>query len=163
VGYAPFYQGKNYEEIADPGFIPVPSFNPHAIFQQPTIYKGWSYFSGQPSLTTPVATTSSRQFAKHWRHPAVKQAIQCGRGPATMPKSRSSISERIAGGTDTKKNIWPFMVISFVSDYPMTKVEISYLFEFFLFLFIFFYSFLSYSYRNLQPRLYIIACVFYHP
>jgi len=93
VGYAPFNQGRGYGEIADPGFIPVPAFNPYTMVQQqPMFYNGWSYFGRQ---ATPAPT--------------------CGKGPA-MPTSRSLPSERIAGGTRATKNAWPFIVALKKSD-----------------------------------------------
>lgn len=49
-----------------------------------------------------------------FKQSGLKQApvVQCGRGPTTFPTSRSSLanSERLLGGTETKKNAWPFMV-----------------------------------------------------
>ena len=93
---AALYQGQN--------------FNPYTMMQQTKDSNGWSYFYGYPM--TSLEVPSSRQSAVHWRHqqPSGKQAIPCGRGPPTMPAKRSLLNERIAGGTDAKKNIWPFMV-----------------------------------------------------
>ncbi|XP_046639975.1 chymotrypsin-like elastase family member 2A [Daphnia pulicaria] len=47
--------------------------------------------------------------------PLTTPAIQCGLGPATMPAARSSISERLAGGVNAKKNAWPFTVLVAIS------------------------------------------------
>jgi hypothetical protein len=138
VGYAPFlHQGKNYDgDIANSkGFIPVSSFNPYAMTyrqQQPIMFSGWPFSYGQQSLTTPAAgVLPHRQLADVREQQRVNQldiglkqgitaatttkppttpAIQCGLGPATMPAARSSISERLAGGVNAKKNAWPFMV-----------------------------------------------------
>ena len=63
--YSGPYQGKNLNsELAYPGFIPVPQFNPYAAQQQhPKFYNnGWSYFFGYPSLINPAAAPSQRQF-----------------------------------------------------------------------------------------------------
>ena len=93
MGYAPFFQGRGYGEIADPGFIPVQSFNPYGMVQQqPMFYNGWSYFGRQAGPAAPA----------------------CGRGPAALP-ARSLGTERIIGAAatdvaDAKKNAWPFLV-----------------------------------------------------
>jgi hypothetical protein len=138
VGYAPLlHQGKNYDgDIANSkGFIPVSSFNPYAMTyrqQQPIMFSGWPFSYGQQSLITPAAgVLPHRQLADVREQQRVNQldiglkqgitaatttkppttpAIQCGLGPATMPAARSSISERLAGGVNAKKNAWPFMV-----------------------------------------------------
>jgi hypothetical protein len=115
--YSGPYQGKNLnsELIANPGFIPVPpQFNPYAMMyqQQPKFSNGWSYFYGYPMTSLQVVPSSRQSAAQHWRHQQIsgKQAIPCGRGPPTMPAKRSLLNERIASGTDARKNIWPFMV-----------------------------------------------------
>lgn len=112
VGYAPTYHNKNfYGEIINPGIIRVPSFNYYAMVgQQPPFYDWQTYSYGYPSLIAPVDVASTRESGEPGRQLAVKQAIQCGRGPATMPKTRLGITEKIAGGTNTKKNVWPFVV-----------------------------------------------------
>ncbi|EFX64995.1 hypothetical protein DAPPUDRAFT_303984 [Daphnia pulex] len=101
--------------------------------QQPIMFNGWPYSYGQQSLITPAAgVLPHRQLADVLEQQRVNQleiglkqgvtaatttkppttpAIQCGLGPATMPAARSSISERLAGGVNAKKNAWPFMVL----------------------------------------------------
>ena len=81
MGYSPFSLGRGYGQIVDPGFVPLPAFNPYGMF-----YGGWSHFGRQ---VAPV----------------------CGKGPTTFPTTRElAISERIAGGTAAKKGAWPFLV-----------------------------------------------------
>jgi hypothetical protein len=122
------YQGRNdYGEIANPGFIPVPQFNPYAMMyqQQPKFSNGWSYFSGYPGLINPAAAPSQRQFDEDYEEleeefnseiDVEKQAAPatnvCGRGPTTFPTRRSSASERISAGPESnaRKGAWPFMV-----------------------------------------------------
>lgn len=87
-------------------------------------YKGWY---GHPSLSAPIGALSKTQFDKNEEDlgeiQVVKQGttltttstpapdLQCGRGPSsTMPAKRTLISERVAGGIEAKKNVWPFMV-----------------------------------------------------
>jgi hypothetical protein len=121
-GYAAHYQDKNSNsEIANPGFIPVPSINPVV---QPMFYREWSYSFGHPSLSAPIGALSKTQLDINeddlGEIQVVKQgttltttqapAFQCGRGPSTMPAKRSLINERVAVGTTAKKNSWPFMV-----------------------------------------------------
>ncbi|EFX78324.1 hypothetical protein DAPPUDRAFT_320585 [Daphnia pulex] len=77
-GYTVPFQGKNwYGQIANPGFIPLPSFNPYypmAYGQQQQQLSGWPYPSGYPSRLEEKPID-------------VKQvAATCG-GPATMPKT----------------------------------------------------------------------------
>ncbi|EFX79537.1 hypothetical protein DAPPUDRAFT_319411 [Daphnia pulex] len=57
--------------------------------------------------------------------PPAPAAIQCGRGPATMPAVRSPINERIIGGVSAKKNAWPFMVYVSVTSKQCGGVLIS--------------------------------------
>jgi transmembrane protease serine 9 len=119
VRYAPVYHSKNfYGNIMNPGIIRVPSFYPYPMVQQqPTFYNWQTYSYGHPSLIAPREAPSTRQIGEPSKQLAVKQAIQCGRGPATMPTSRLAISERIAGGSNAKKNVWPFVVSCFfISD-----------------------------------------------
>jgi hypothetical protein len=125
----PAYQGRNdYREIANPGFIPVPQFNPYAMMyqQQPKFSNGWSYFYGYPSLINPEAAPSQRQFDGDDEEfieeefdseievgkQAAPAANVCGRGPTTFPTRRSSASERISAGpgATARKGAWPFMV-----------------------------------------------------
>ena len=84
MGYAPFSLGRVYGQIVDPGFVPLPVFNPYGMF-----YGGWSHFGRQ----TPPPP-----------------AVTCGRGPA--PPARSMISERIDGATTPvlASKPWPFLV-----------------------------------------------------
>jgi hypothetical protein len=105
---------------------PAAAIDPYSMIyqqqeKQPTFYYGWSYFYRQPmnltsSSSSSDAGPSTRQLDKHWRRKqSGRQTIRCGRGPATMPAAkRSLISVRIAAGADTKKNLWPFMVIAFL-------------------------------------------------
>jgi hypothetical protein len=97
--------------------------------QQPTFYKGWSYFSQHP---IPAGVASSSQFdekimgqqvmKQNSLNPIVdplmptgdpvlsrQQQAACGRGPI-MP-ARSLINERV-GGTDSSlaTSPWPFLV-----------------------------------------------------
>jgi hypothetical protein len=44
VGYSPFSLGKGYGQIVDPGFVPLPAFNPYGMF-----YGGWPHFGRQIS------------------------------------------------------------------------------------------------------------------
>jgi transmembrane serine protease 9 len=114
VGYAPAYHNKNFHGgIINPGFIVrVPSsFSPYPMLRQHLPFYNWQTYSyGHPSLIAPVDVASNRESGDPGRQLAVKQAIQCGRGPATMPKTRLGITDKIAGGTNTKKNVWPFVV-----------------------------------------------------
>jgi hypothetical protein len=116
VGYAPAYHNKNfYGEIINPE-INIPSFNHYAMMGQRLPFYNWQTYSyGHPSLIAPVGVASTRESGEpNNRQLAVKQAIQCGRGPATMPKTRLGITEKITGGTNTKKNIWPYVVSLFL-------------------------------------------------
>jgi hypothetical protein len=115
-------------QVGNPGEFtppwPAAAINPYSMIyqqqqgKQPTFYYGWSYFYRQPmnltsSSSSSDAGPSTRQLDKHKQ--SGKQTIRCGRGPVTMPAARrSSISVRIAAGADTKKNLWPFMVIAFL-------------------------------------------------
>ncbi|EFX78394.1 hypothetical protein DAPPUDRAFT_105310 [Daphnia pulex] len=117
VGYAPSYHGKTlYGQIASPGFVPLPSFNPHpgmAYRQQQQDPNGWSYSFGYPNLIPPADVSPIRQVvAPPTTTTTPAPAIQCGKGPTTLPASRSFISERILGSgvTAAKANAWPFMV-----------------------------------------------------
>ncbi len=118
VESAPSSQGKSWnDQIADPAFVQVPFFSPHPMTfrQQPS---GWSYSFGHPSpIAFEDAWFSSRQLSQVDEQPAVEEvdlkqsvAPACGRGPTTFPTTRASISERIVGGINAKKNAWPFMV-----------------------------------------------------
>jgi hypothetical protein len=104
VGYAPSYYGKTlYGQIADPGFVPLPSFNlqPMAYRQQQQDPNGWSYsFEYHPAEVSP-----NRQGG------TTTPVIQCGKGPTALPK-RSFIGQRVfgSGTTEAKANAWPFMV-----------------------------------------------------
>ena len=88
VGYSPFSLGKGYGQFVDPGFVPLPAFNPYGMF-----YGGWSHFARQVT-PAPAAT--------------------CGRGPP-LP-ARSAISERVSDATGTASTVvtvsktWPFLV-----------------------------------------------------
>ena len=123
---APAYQGETLSDhIANPGFEPLPSFNPHPMMyrhqqQQPN---GWSYSFGHPSPITLADFVSGRQLSEVDEEQDAKQVglnqdvsastkatPACGLGPTTFPATRAMISERLAGGTDAKKNAWPFMV-----------------------------------------------------
>ena len=42
VGYSPFSLGKGYGQIVDPGFVPLPAFNPYGMF-----FGGWPHFGRQ--------------------------------------------------------------------------------------------------------------------
>ncbi|XP_046457643.1 transmembrane protease serine 11D-like [Daphnia pulex] len=104
VGYAPSYQGKTlYGQITNPGFVPLPSFNPYypAMYrQQEQTPNGFVYSYGYP---TPLALEDLLPVRQ-------TEAPTCGAGPTAMPATRALTSERIAGGTSAKKNAWPFMV-----------------------------------------------------
>ncbi|XP_046648350.1 brachyurin-like isoform X1 [Daphnia pulicaria] len=121
VESAPSSQAKSLnDQIADPAFVQVPSFNPHPMTfrQQQQQPSGWSYSFGHPSpIAFEDAWFSSRQLSQVDEQQAVEEvdlkqsvAPACGRGPTTFPTTRASISERIAGGINAKKNAWPFMV-----------------------------------------------------
>ena len=92
MGYAPFSLGRVYGQIVDPGFVPLPVFNPYGMF-----YGGWSHFGRQ----TPPPP-----------------AVTCGRGPAppqasTAAPARSAIIERVEGtgsAAVTASKTWPFLV-----------------------------------------------------
>jgi hypothetical protein len=106
VGYAPSYYGKTlYGQIVNPGFVPLPSFNPYpmAYRQQQQDPNGWSYSFGHPS---PIAFEDA-WFSKQ----EVAASTQCGKGPTALPK-RSFIGQRVfgLGTTEAKANAWPFMV-----------------------------------------------------
>ncbi|XP_046457506.1 chymotrypsinogen A-like [Daphnia pulex] len=99
-GYASPFQGKNwYGQIANPGFIPVPSFNPYPMmFRQQQQPSGWPYPSGYLSRLEEEPID-------------VKQvAATCGGGPATMPKTGGLASGRVYGAIVAKKGAWPFIV-----------------------------------------------------
>jgi hypothetical protein len=104
VGYAPSYQGKTlYGQITNPGFVPLPSFNPYypAMYrQQEQTPNGFVYSYGYP---TPLALEDLLPVRQ-------TEAPTCGAGPTAMPTRRELTSERIAGGTSAKKNAWPFIV-----------------------------------------------------
>ena len=113
------------------------------------MFNGWPYHSyGRQSLVTPAAVgvLPGKMFAEVQQEQGVEQvldlslkqaitttttakpstatpAIQCGRGPATMPAARSLISQRIVGGVNAKKNAWPFMVSI---DFPLTSIALLY-------------------------------------
>ncbi|EFX78390.1 hypothetical protein DAPPUDRAFT_246337 [Daphnia pulex] len=116
VGYAPSYHGKSWNgQIADPGFVPLPSFNPYpgmAFRQQQQDPNGWSYSFGYPNLISPADVSSSKQGGGATTTTTPAPAIQCGKGPTTLPASRSFIGEKILGSgvTTAKANAWPFMV-----------------------------------------------------
>ncbi|EFX78155.1 hypothetical protein DAPPUDRAFT_105418 [Daphnia pulex] len=103
VGYAPSYQGKTlYGQITNPGFVPLPSFNPYypmAYRQQEQTPNGFVYSYGYP---TPLALEDVLPVRQ-------TTAPVCGAGPA-MPATRALSNERISGGTSAKKGAWPFMV-----------------------------------------------------
>jgi hypothetical protein len=80
---------------------------------------GWSYSYGYPSPNSrpsrptnpPPKTPSDVEYEEFFNTLlAVKQMRKCGRGPAAMPTTRASITERVAGGNDANKGAWPFMV-----------------------------------------------------
>ncbi|EFX78192.1 hypothetical protein DAPPUDRAFT_105472 [Daphnia pulex] len=103
VGYAPSYQGKTlYGQITNPGFVPLPSFNPYypAMYrQQEETPNGWSYSYEYPNPLTVGDLIKQTPAAA---------APTCGAGPV-MP-ARALTSERIAGGVSAKKNAWSFIV-----------------------------------------------------
>jgi hypothetical protein len=108
VGYAPSYHGKSlYGQIVNPGFVPLPSFNPQpmAYRQQQQEPSGWSYSFGHPS---PIAFEDA-WFSK--QEVAASTITQCGKGPTTLPKW-SFIGQRVIGldTTVAKANAWPFLV-----------------------------------------------------
>jgi hypothetical protein len=92
-----------YGNIAKLGFIPMSSsFNPYYAMmygqqQQPMMLNAAAFNVGEQGVKQSITTTTP-------------PAIQCGRGPATMPAARSPINERIIEGVSAKKNAWPFMV-----------------------------------------------------
>ncbi len=121
VESAPSNQGKSLNgQIADPAFVQVPSFSPHPMTfrQQQQQPSGWSYSFGHYSpITLTDFSSNSRQLSQVDDQQVVEEvdlkqsvAPACGHGPTTFPTTRASISERIAGGIDAKKNAWPFMV-----------------------------------------------------
>ncbi|EFX78396.1 hypothetical protein DAPPUDRAFT_105308 [Daphnia pulex] len=93
-----------------------------AYRQQQQDPNGWSYSFGYPNLISPADVSSIRQVAPPTTTTTTTTpttttttpapAIQCGKGPTTLPASRSFISERIFGPgvTFAKTNAWPFMV-----------------------------------------------------
>ena len=114
-----------------------PEINPLSQLQKPKTYNGWSYYYAYPSYTSRAAgALSNWQYGVDGERQAVKQGgtttatpttttttpapvIQCGRGPATFPQTtkisfdpfhQSSITGKIAGATDAKKDAWPFLV-----------------------------------------------------
>ncbi|XP_046458167.1 chymotrypsinogen A-like [Daphnia pulex] len=113
VGYAPSYQGKTlYGQITNPGFVPLPSFNPYypAMYrQQKQTPNGFVYSYGYPN---PLALEDVLPV----RQAATAAAPACGTGPAVMPTSRELINQRVVGGIDAKKNAWPFLVALKKSD-----------------------------------------------
>jgi hypothetical protein len=117
-GYDVPFQRKNWHgQIANPGFIPVPSFNPYPMmFHQQQLPSGWPYPFAYPSSLNPAGVPSIKQFDGEYGQEEetidVKQAagITCGTGPATMPKTGGLASERVTGGTNSIPRAWPFMV-----------------------------------------------------
>ncbi|EFX78393.1 hypothetical protein DAPPUDRAFT_105311 [Daphnia pulex] len=134
VGYAPSYHGKTlYGQIADPGFVPLPSFNPYpgmAFRQQQQNPNGWSYSFGYPNLispedvspirqvappttttttTTPATTTTTTTPATTTTTTTPAPVIQCGKGPIALPKRSLIAGERVAG-VPVLNNAWPFLV-----------------------------------------------------
>jgi hypothetical protein len=100
------YQDKTlYGQITNPGFFPVPSFNPYLelYHQQEQLPSGWFYSYEYPNLITVGDLFSVKKTT----------APVCGAGPATMTATRALASKRIIGGTSAKKNAWPFMVCLF--------------------------------------------------
>ena len=86
MGYSPFSVGRGYGQFVDPGFVPLPAFNPYGMF-----YGGWSHLGRQGAPPAAAAT--------------------CGKGPA--PPARSAISERVDGtgsAAVTASKMWPFLV-----------------------------------------------------
>ena len=81
MGYAPFFIGRGYGLIANPGSILNPSFDPYGLF-----YNGLSHFGRQAA---PAPAT-----------------VQCGKEPADFtlpdppgpPPARSFLTERVLGG-----------------------------------------------------------------
>jgi hypothetical protein len=136
---APYQEKDVYSEVADPEYVPVqPQFNPYQmVFQQHTRNSnGWSYFYGYPSLVAPAVPAadpsvrqsedyegeleedlSEIQLEKQAPAPAPAPAT-CGRGPAAMPATRTSIAGRISypdtyTTSAAKKGAWPF-IVSFI-------------------------------------------------
>jgi hypothetical protein len=100
------YQDKTlYGQITNPGFFPVPSFNPYLelYHQQEQLPSGWFYSYEYPNLITVGDLFSVKKTT----------APVCGAGPANMTATRELASERIIGGTSAKANAWPFMVCLF--------------------------------------------------
>jgi hypothetical protein len=63
-GYDVPFQRKNWHgQIANPGFIPVPSFNPYPMmFHQQQLPSGWPYPFAYPSSLNPAGVPSNKQF-----------------------------------------------------------------------------------------------------
>ncbi|XP_046459640.1 chymotrypsin-C-like [Daphnia pulex] len=116
LGYAPLEW--KYGNVAKLGFIPMSSsFNPYYAMmygqeQQPMMFDAAAFNVGEQGVKQSITTTTP-------------PAIQCGRGPATMPAARSPINERIIEGVSAKKNAWPFMVYVSISSKKCGGVLIS--------------------------------------
>jgi hypothetical protein len=67
VGYSPFSLGKGYGEIVDPGFVPLPAFNPYGMF-----YGGWPHFGRQAPAPAPAPAPAT-----------------CGKGPAAITSTKT--------------------------------------------------------------------------
>jgi hypothetical protein len=67
---------------------------------------------GFPSFISPSAKQNDGEYEEYLDDPlTLKQtAPRCGTGPAIMPTTRDLATERVGGGTDAKKNAWPFVV-----------------------------------------------------
>jgi hypothetical protein len=115
VGYASYDKSLS-GQIVNPGFVPLPSFNPHpmAYRQQQQDPSGWSYSFGHPSPIALEDVPSARQggaAAATTTTPTTTPApvIQCGKGPTAL----SQLTGGRVVGTDTtvaKANAWPFLV-----------------------------------------------------
>jgi hypothetical protein len=76
--------------------------------QQPS---GWPFPYGYPGLVSPSQRQFDAEYEEYLNEQlTLKQAPKCGSGPNVMPTSRALATERVAGGADTKKNAWPFIV-----------------------------------------------------
>ncbi|EFX78123.1 hypothetical protein DAPPUDRAFT_246444 [Daphnia pulex] len=107
-GYDVPFQGKNwYGQIANPGFITVPSFNPYPMMFRQQRPSGWPYPFAYPSSLNPAGVPSNKQFdGEYGGEEAIddKQATAtCGTGPTVIPTPRGLISERLVGAAQCQK------------------------------------------------------------
>ena len=100
--YAAPIQRKNvYGEPANPGFVPLPTFNPYAMmYQQPQqmLYNGWSYFYGHPGRSNSEGVPSTRQLddeeGKGFSGKQTVQQLQIAAGTTTTTTPKTTTTTK---------------------------------------------------------------------